>query len=127
ATAFLERWLGWRDAVLVLAAVLAAVTIPCFSVGLGSRPSHEARVEPSPAHESASTLPTDAFRSRAFWLLTLAYLLNAVTTFAVAVHLVPYLRGRGFASGTAATALGAVGLVQVLGRSTFIRLSKGRP
>jgi MFS family permease len=45
----------------------------------------------------------------------------------VAVHLVPYLHGRGLSTGTAASALGAVGLVQVLGRGTFIRLSAHRP
>src|SRR5206468_2247011 len=51
----------------------------------------------------------------------------SVTTFAVAVHLVPYLQGRGLTAGAAASVLGAVGLVQVLGRSTFIRLSAERP
>src|SRR5207237_10202088 len=35
--------------------------------------------------------------------------------------------GRGVSTGTAAAALGAVGVVQVLGRSTFIRLSARRP
>ena len=128
-TAVLERALGWRGAVLVLGGILAAVTLPAFALGLrapagvdgigthgtdrgGDRPGH--------------VVPRDAFVSVRFWYLTVAYLLNAVTTFAVAVHLVPYLLGRGFDSGAAAAALGAVGLVQVLGRSTFARLSVHR-
>ncbi|MGH2686985.1 MAG: MFS transporter, partial [Actinomycetota bacterium] len=121
-TAALEGALGWRGAVLVLAALLAAVTIPCFAVGLRVGDPDRA---PGP-DPTRSALPRDAFVTRPFWLLTAAYLFTAVTTFAIGVHLVPYLTGRGFGAATAAAALGAVGLVQVLGRSTFIRLSANR-
>ena len=121
-TAALEGAFGWRTAVLLLALLLGLVTIPCFLWGLadGERPVGH-------GHEPLlGALPGDAFASRSFWLLTLAYLLTSVTTYAVAVHLVPFLLDRGMAAGAAATALGAVGLVQVLGRSTFIRLSANR-
>jgi MFS family permease len=125
-TAFLEHALGWRHAVLVLGLVLAAVTVPGFAFGLRPQP---ASTPPADAGAAAatSTLPADALRTKAFWLLTTAYLLNAVTTYAVPVHLVSYLNGRGVGTGLAATVLGAVGLVQVLGRGTFIRLSANRP
>jgi len=132
-TAFLEHTLGWRHAVLVLGGLLAVVTIPWFALGLRP-PTDGPAGEAAPARASApaarpdvSTLPADAFRTSAFWLLTAAYLLSAVTTFAVPVHLVSYLNGRGVGTGLAATVLGAVGLVQVLGRGTFIRLSANRP
>ena len=120
-TAALEGALGWRGAVLVLAAVLALVTIPCFTWGL-----RDVEAAPDETTPVASAVPRDAFTTKPFWLLTLAYLLTAMTTFAIGVHLVPYLIGRGLGAGTAASALGAVGLVQVLGRSTFIRLSANR-
>lgn len=112
----LERWLGWRGAVFVLGGLLAAVTVPCFTFGLRSPPAPD-------GVEHEHSLPSEAYASRQFWYLTTAYLLNAVTTFAMAVLLVPYLRDRGMGSGVAASALGAVGLVQVVGRSTFTRLS----
>jgi MFS family permease len=124
-TALLERTFGWRTAVVVLAAILAAVTIPCFAVGL--RPPDASRDVELPDDEVApSSLPGDVFRTRAFWLLTTAYLFSSITTYGVAVHLVAYLHDRGMQMGTAATALGAVGIVQVLGRSTFLRLSANR-
>lgn len=119
-TAALEGALGWRGAVGVLAAILGVVTIPLFVYAL--RPANS---EPSPpAH--ADVAPRAALASPQFWGLTTAYLLSAVSTFAIAVHLVPYLRGQGWTSGRAATVLGGVGLVQVLGRSVFARLTARR-
>jgi MFS family permease len=126
-TAVLEHALGWRGAVLVLGGLLGLVTIPCFIIGLRAPPLTSAD-PPDPATSTAPAIasPRDALSNPQFWRLTTAYLLSAVTTYAVAVHLVPYLRDRGLGSGTAASALGAVGLVQVLGRSTFARLTARR-
>lgn len=117
-TAFLERSFGWRGAVVSLAAILGVVTIPLFILSLRPSPTDEEVI----AHHS-DTAPREAFRSPRFWGLTTAYLLSAVATFAIAVHLVPYLRGEGWTSASAAAALGGVGLVQVLGRSIFGRLT----
>lgn len=134
-TALLDRVAGWRGAVLALAGVLAVVTIPAFTLGLRPRrpaPADDRPAGPVPgaganrAPGEASTAPATAFRSRAFWFLTFAYLLSAVTTFAVAVHLVSYLHDRGLATAAGATVLGAVGLVQVAGRGLFVRLSARR-
>ena len=124
-TALLERTFGWRTAVMVLAAILAAVAIPCFAVGL--RPTDESATDELADDDvTPSSLPGEVFRTRAFWLLTMAYLFSSITTFGVAVHLVAYLHDRGMHTATAATVLGAVGIVQVLGRSTFLRLSATR-
>lgn len=119
-TAVLEGAFGWRRAVLVLAAILGAVTLPTFAWLLHQPRAHAD--EPHP-HAHTGTLPRHAFASAQFWLITLAYLLSAITTFAVAVHLVPYLRAHGWTSGAAASVLGSVGFVQVAGRSMFARLS----
>ena len=119
-TATLEHHFGWRTTAVVLAGVLAVITMPAFAFGV-REPQGAA-----PPVTMPSSLPGEALRTRSFWLLSLAYLLSAVTTFGVAVHLVSYLREDGFSTGTAATVLGAVGFVQVLGRATFIRLSAER-
>jgi MFS family permease len=110
--------------VLVLAGLLGAVTIPCFALGL--RPPPALLDDGAAADLSHQSAPREVVASARFWLLTTAYLLNAVTTFAVAVHIVAYLRAHGLSGSTAASALGAIGLVQVLGRSTFTRLSARR-
>src|SRR5438552_764364 len=102
-TAFLAHSFGWRRAVFVLATILAAVTWPSFLFGLRQPPGHRQESGPpervgltvGAATKTASTAPREAFRSRAFWLLTIAYLLSAVTTFGVAVHLVAFLHERG--------------------------------
>ena len=119
-TAALENALGWRRAVAVLAAILGIVTIPLFLYALRSEDVEQR----GPTHSDVA--PREAIGSPQFWGLTTAYLLSAVSTFAIAVHLVPYLRGEGWASGSAATVLGGVGLVQVLGRSVFARLTARR-
>lgn len=116
----LERALGWRGAVTALAALLGVVTIPVF---MRLRPPESAQVDDV---DTESTVPRDALRSGQFWVLTTAYLLSAITTFAVAVHVVPYLIQRGWRSGAAAAVLGSIGFVQVVGRSTFVRLSARR-
>jgi len=117
-TAFLEHHYGWRTTVVLLAALLGSATLPVFARGLRATVRDPVR-EDAPA----SAAPRATLRTRPFWFLTVAYLLSAVTTYGVAVHLVPFLLSRGLSSGTAASALGAVGFVQVLGRSTFLRLS----
>jgi predicted MFS family arabinose efflux permease len=128
-TAMLERALGWRGAVLVLAALFAAITVPCFAWGI--RPPHPPTDPANGSAEQGAPVqatwsPVEAFVTRRFWYLTTAYLLSSVTTFAVAVYLVTYLRGRGMSGSAAAGVLGAIGLVQVIGRSTFTRLAARR-
>lgn len=122
-TAALERELGWRGAVFVLAALLAVLTLPTFAVGLHAPPGAQRVIQPS----GSSVAPRQAFTDRRFWLVTGAYVLSAVTGYAVAVLLVAFLRGeRGLGAGQAALALGSVGLVQVAGRSVFTRLCARR-
>lgn len=130
-TAALERALGWRGAVLVLAALLAALTLPSFAIGV-RRPAPPAALDASghghddPASTQDSVVPRTAFADRRFWLVTSAYVLSAMTAYAIAVLLVAFLRQRGLTASAAALALGGVGLVQVAGRSAFARLCARR-
>lgn len=121
-TGLLEQALGWRGAVLVLAALLGATTVPAFLFGLSSR----VMISPDPppaAAEAHHHLPGRVVRTAPFWLLTTAYLLSAGVTVAVAIHLVPFLLGGGLRTELAASTLGAIGLVQVLGRGIYLRVS----
>jgi MFS family permease len=118
-TATLLEHLGWRQTYLVLAAVLAAVTIPAHLIGLRGRwPAPE----PHPA-DHADHAPAAIARSRPFVLLVAAIGLTSFTAFAVVVNQVPLLIERGLSTSAAAWALGLGGVGQVLGRLGYTRLA----
>jgi MFS family permease len=112
-TAALAEHLAWRHTYLVLAAVLAVVTIPAHLFGLRGR---WPRPDPAEHHEHAHHDPDVIARSRAFILLLAAIALGTFSAFAVVVNQVPLLIGRGLSTSTAAWALGLGGVGQVLGR-----------
>ena len=113
----LAQWLidalGWRDALIVLAAILAATTVPLHAVAL--RFPLEAAVPP----EAPAVGATEAMRSRPFWLLTLAFFLASLAAIAMMVHAIPILLERGYSAAFAAFAVGLIGLAQVPGRILF--------
>jgi MFS family permease len=116
-TAALSTRLDWRHTYLVLAVVLAVITVPAHAIGLaGTWPAapHE------PQHRAA---PDAVARSRAFILLAIAASLAAFALYAVVVNLVPLLTGRGLSTSTAALALGLGGVGQVSGRLGYARLA----
>ncbi|OZM80182.1 MFS transporter [Pseudonocardia sp. MH-G8] len=120
-TAALLGSVGWRHTYLVLAAVLAAITIPAHLIGLRGRwpaPDDEHAGQPAAAHA-----PRDIVRSRAFLLLVPAIALGTFAAFAVVVNQVPLLIERGMSTSDAAWALGLGGLGQVLGRLGYGRLT----
>jgi predicted MFS family arabinose efflux permease len=116
-TAFINGALGWRSTYLVLAAVLALVTIPLHWIGLRhpwpARPGHHDLTA-----EQGRDL-TSTKRSRHFALLAIALSAASLTGFAVVVNLVPLLEERGLTSELAAVALGLGGVGQFVGRFAY--------
>lgn len=127
-TAALAARMDWRQTYLVLAVLLAAVTIPAHALGLrgrwppppGTRPH---TVAASPPQLRRTPWPWRTARSRAFVLLAVAMGLASFAAFAVVVNLVPLLTGRGLSTNTAAWALGLGGVGQVCGRLGYGRLT----
>jgi MFS family permease len=117
-TAALADPLGWRGTYLVLAGVLAVITVPVHWLGL-RRPW-----PPPDPHRHGDELPTRTVRSRAFLALVVALTLAACAEFAALVNLVPLLRERGSGTGTAALVLGLSGAGQLLGRLGYARLAR---
>ncbi|MFD1662803.1 MFS transporter [Streptomyces caeni] len=118
-TALLADHLSWRHTYLVLAAVLAVVTVPAHALALRA-PWPKAPT--GPAHAAAGG--AEAGRSRPFLLLAAAFTLSAFAMYAVVVSLVPLLLERGYTTGQAAWALGLGGLGQTLGRTLYATLAR---
>ncbi|MGH8868526.1 MAG: MFS transporter [Actinomycetes bacterium] len=110
-TAALSAHLDWRQVYLVLAVVLAVVTVPGHAWGLRGPWPH-----PDRPTRSVSHTPARVVRSRYFVALAAALTLTAFAAFAVVVNLVPLLTERGVGAGTAAVVLGLGGVGQVMGR-----------
>lgn len=117
---------GWRDALLVLAAVPAATTVVPHALVLRRDPADlglhpdGALTPPAPVpHEPASTWTSTArwaLRQRVLRWYTAAFAAQAAAVIVVAVHLVPFLREHGHSAAFAATATGALGALSVTGR-----------
>nr|WP_246106849.1 MFS transporter [Pseudonocardia kunmingensis] len=119
-TAALSENLSWRQTYLVLAAVLAVVTIPAHLFGLrGHWPQPDPAEHPEHAHHDPGTVS----RSRPFILLVAAIAVGTFSAFAVIVNQIPLLIERGLSLTTAAWALGLGGLGQVLGRLGYATLT----
>jgi MFS family permease len=123
-TAQLLQDLGWRATYLVLAAVLAVVTVPAHFFGLAL--PWPAPVLGQPRQHGVGGEGEDPVviaRSRMFVTLAVAFALAGFASYAVAINLVPLLVGRGMSLSTAALALGLGGVGQVAGRLGYGRLS----
>lgn len=107
-TAWLVSQVGWRSALVALAAILAVATILPHALVLRRAQAHE-------EHHEVSLSLGAALRHPSFRWLALGFFCFALGS-GVNVHLVPYLSGRGFDLGTAATIAGLVGAMQVVGR-----------
>ena len=126
-SAWLVSALGWRDALVALAAILALLTIPPHAILLRRRPedlglepdgraSDDLRLAGNATAPHAGVELRVALRDPAFRWLAVAFALETLATVAVGVHLIPYLTERGDGAGFAAAATGLIGAAQVAAR-----------
>ncbi|KAA0089906.1 MFS transporter (plasmid) [Mycolicibacterium sp. P1-18] len=109
-TAALSAQMSWRHTYLVLAAVMAVITIPAHVFGL-RRPWPPVTT----AHHHVEA-PGRTARSGPFLALIAAFALAGLASYAVIANMVPLMSQRGISTGAAAVALGLGGAGQVLGR-----------
>ncbi|MQM24129.1 MFS transporter [Glycomyces albidus] len=118
-TATLADHLDWRGVYLVLAAVLAASTIPLHAIALsppwpGTRPADGRRQIDAPALRRKQIVLSPTFIALAAAMALAAFAMSASN-----LYLVPLLTGRGMDTTTAAWALGICGAGQLLGRIAY--------
>jgi MFS family permease len=109
---------GWRQALITLAIILAATTVPLHAIFLRAAPKRQRRPDEAASVEPRIA-PAAAVASPGFWFLTAAFILSSFAISAVAVHLITYLRQTGRSASFAAFAAGLTGLTQVPGRIVF--------
>ncbi|WP_081879894.1 MFS transporter [Nocardia sp. NRRL WC-3656] len=119
-TAALSAHLGWRGTYVVLAAILAVVTVPGHWLGL--RLPWPPRPAPEPGHAYLAA-PGSVARSREFLVLAVSLAIAALASFAVVVTMVGLMTERGVGTGTAAVALGLGGAGQVASRIGYTRFA----
>lgn len=101
---------GWRQALLVLAAVVAGLSVPLHAIAL--RRTRAPRTERARAKSSPTRVLSDA----GFWVLVVAFVLQNAGQSVIAVYLVTYLTRIGHAATVAATLAGLLGILSVTGR-----------
>jgi len=106
----------WRATFLILAAVLAVVTIPLHGFTL------ERRWAPAPDRRSGEVAPSvrAVLRTRRFWALEIASLLLVTGLYMVTLAVIPLFTEKGMDYELAAWALGLLGAGQVAGRLLYV-------
>ncbi|MFF3722300.1 MFS transporter [Streptomyces erythrochromogenes] len=118
-TAILADHMSWRATYVVLAGILAALTVPAHAIALKA-PWPQA--PPSPPHVTGGH--EGVVRSRPFRMLAVTFTLSAFAMYAVVIGLVPLLIERGYTTTQAAWALGLGGAGQTLGRTLYAALAR---
>jgi MFS family permease len=132
-TATLVNWLGWRDALLVLAGIAALIGLPVHGMLVRRRPA-DLGLHPDgapgpllPAAHHVNGRTGEVLRSSSFRWITLCLVMSTGAKFAVSVVLVAYLTDRGYSLTVAALAAGSIGVFQVGGRLLVTALRRRVP
>lgn len=120
ATALIERY-GWRDAVLVLAALNLFVCAPLHAWLL---PSGGRRTATTKSADAPSRTLGEVLADRSLHLLAFAFLAHALVVAAMGVHLIAMLVAKGLTPLAAAGVGAIVGPMQVLGRLAEFTVSR---
>jgi MFS family permease len=127
----LNETLGWRDALRVLAIILAT-TIPLHALILRHKPQDMGLLPDGDITETETTRDVSvrtraALGLSAFWFLLLSVVLVRFAVSVLTPHLVPLLTERGYSPALVAGAAGSIGLLQLLGRIFFTPFSSRLP
>jgi MFS family permease len=116
----LAGWLvdhhGWRDALLILAAIEGVLAVPLHALAIRAAPNRPSRTGTSPDTEHAHISITAVITDRVFWLLAMSFTANTAAVAVMTVHLVAALTSWGHTATFAATTAGLFGILSVTGR-----------
>jgi len=92
--------------------------------GLGTAPEIDEEEHPPLGsggdHDRGKSLtPKEAIRTRAFWMIAIAFCLPMMSAMGLLTHLIAIFKHMGVGSGTASLCLGLIGGLSVVGRLSF--------
>jgi MFS family permease len=122
---FLINGLGWRHALLALAALQMVVPMVANAIalrGTGGSPKPLAGADQRPASKLHLVM-----RQRAFWAFTAAFSVYWFVGSGIIIHLIPLLQERGVDLETAVMAVALQGPAQVIGRMALFFFAHDLP
>ena len=118
-TQVLIEALGWRPALLVLAACNLLICLPIHVLGLRDPVVREAAAAHAARPQNDAPFRR-ALRHPVFWALGLGFTLYTAVLSAITFHLIPLLTDRGVPTATMLGAIAAFGPSQVAGRIVLL-------
>jgi predicted MFS family arabinose efflux permease len=123
---WLVGWLGWREALLVLAAITIVFCLPAHALVLKERQRDD---EPRQIRFKTSGKISNAALKRAllhptFWALLFAFTIHSTLVSAIVFHIIPLLKERGYSDEVITVAYTLIGPAQVGGRIGLIALRR---
>lgn len=119
-TALLIEWLGWRDACLAYAAVLALTVWPMYRYALPATASLTAK-------DVSKQTGKRALAPLLFWLLCAIFTLASVLMTAISVQLITLLQASGYSLAAALGISTILGPCQVASRIVDVLFKRGHP
>lgn len=126
STQGLVDWLGWRGALVVLAAANLLICMPLHAIAL--KPLQAEKIAPDspsrtpPIKDEASV--RRALHSETFWALAVCFATYYATFVALTFHLVPLLTERHVSKPVILTTMAIIGPAQVLARLLWFTVAR---
>jgi MFS family permease len=117
-TGILTAHYGWRGALLILAAIHGALTVPLHGL-IVRRPPRPSVTTTRRSTGERPVLVRAALRDKRFWAMAVAFVCHRAAMATVTVHLVGFLTSKGHPATFAATVAGLLGVLSVTGRLTL--------
>ncbi|MBM1170989.1 MFS transporter [Microvirga arabica] len=107
---------GWRDTILVMAALNIGIGAALHAFGIPAAPAKARHTGESRSSLPSASNPRRVLAKPAFWLFVITSVLQGIISVGIPVHLIPILLERGFSIEAAVAAYAVIGPAQVAAR-----------
>lgn len=107
---------GWRDTILVMAALNIGICAALHATGIPAAPEKPKHRDEGRTVAASTSNPRRVLAKPAFWLFVITSVLQGIISVGIPVHLIPILLERGFSIEAAVAAYTVIGPAQVAAR-----------